>query len=297
MRLQGNIARTLYGTCLLSILLAGGSASAQSALGPHPQRPPSYGEPPSPLLTGYNTRVFAAIAGNLGVAVDINDLQKLLPPGYTAIPNATDPTRATVSCVIESGVYTQTAGPSSIPPGTYGPYNAMVISTFAQNPLGNQEFLQLAGYANNQEIVDINNAMNAAGTSHYADISVVTKNSDGATQLHVVGRDPATGLVINAVLSAPDQITTQSRNLGPVPVRQLALGAPTIVANTSLSSVSSDGMTVPVLPGSVDVNNVRLRFGAGRLRVDEMPVVTAAISWNIEVFFKKVIPAPPPPMP
>lgn len=296
MRIQGNLARTIYGTCLLSILLAGGSASAQSALGPRPLGPPSYGEPTSPLLTGYNTRVFAAIAGNLGVAVDINDLQRLLPPGYTAIPNATDATRATVTCVLETGVYTQTAGPTIVAPGTYGPYNAMVISTVARNPAGGQEFLQLAGYANNQEIVDINNATNGAGTSHYADISVVAKNSDGATQLHVVGRDPDTGLVINAILSAADQITTQVRNLGPIPVRQLALGSPTIIANTTFSSVSNDGLTVPVLPGSVDVNNVRLKFAAGKLRADDVPV-SGAISWNVEVFFKKFIPAPPPPMP
>src|SRR5262249_46621680 len=152
----------------------------------------------------YGTRTLTAVSLSTSVSVTAASLQPLLPPGFSPLPLATDPTRTSVSVQLNYQVNTELlTPPAPILPGTYGPYNGMVISASVLNSAGQIQILTLASYANNQEIVDNNNTAVGAGTSRFADISFTLKDVDGLMRVHAVAKDPDTGLVVNVEAKAP----------------------------------------------------------------------------------------------
>jgi hypothetical protein len=275
------LARTL----LIAVAgFASAGAFAQSPIGPRAAPAPSYGAPTSPLLQGYGTRTMTPISLGLTVSVPVASLAPLLPPGFSPLPLAADPTRTSLSLTLTYQVNVQYLNPpGSFLPGTYGPYNGMTISASVLNSVGQTQVLALAGYANNQEIVDINNAAVAAGTSRYADITFTVKDVDGLMRLHAVARDPDTGLVVNVEVSVPPVVGAQLRNLGPFVSSSVVLGQPATIAGLAYVGISSDG-GIPVLPELLDLQAMRLKFVSGKI-LDAIPL-SASISWNTEGFFK-----------
>lgn len=276
------LARTL----LIAVVgFASAGAYAQSPIGPRAAAAPSYGPPTSPLLQGWGTRTMTPISLALNVSVPVASLAPLLPPGFSPLPFATDPTRTSISVQLTDQVNVQYLNPpASFSPGTYGPYNGMTISAVVLNSLGQNQTLTLVGYANNQEIVDINNAAVAAGTSRYADITFTVKDVDGLLRVHAVAQDPDSGLTVNVVVSAPPIVTAQLRNFGPFVSTAVVLGKPaTTIAGLAFVGVSND--SIAVLPELIDLQAMRLKFVSGKI-VDALPL-SASISWNTEGYFKR----------
>jgi hypothetical protein len=222
------------------------------------------------------------------VTVPAASLASLLPPGYAPLPYAGDATRTSVAVQLNYQVNVQYVVPNGIAlPGTYGPYNGMTISAVVLNTTtGTNQIFALAGYANNQEIVDINNSAMGVGTSRFADITFTLKDVDGLMRVHAIARDPETDLVVNVEANAPPQVTAQNRNIGPFVSQSIALGDPATIAGSAFFGVSNDSAAVPVQPGSFDVQAIRLKFVSGKLP-DAVPV-SASISWNVESFFRKL---------
>jgi hypothetical protein len=274
---------------VLVVIVGLGSASvfAQSPLGPRAASAPSYGPPPSPLLLGYGTRTMTPVSLSLSVTVPAASLTSILPPGFTALPLAADPTRTQVNILMSYKVNTQLVNPvvgTSILAGTYGPYNGMTISASVLNSTGQTQVFALAGYANNQELVDIDNAAVGAGSTRYADIDFTLKDVDGVQRVHVVARDPETGLVVNVEANASPVVTSQTRNFGPFVSQSLALGDPATVLGAAFVGISSDNSVV--LPEQLDVQAVKLKFVSGKI-TDVVPL-GASMSWNTEGFFKRL---------
>src|SRR5262245_14568745 len=156
-------ARVLF--ALGTLVFASGAALAQTAIGPRPFAPPSYPGDVPLSVQGYESSQYSS-GFNFSFTVDLAEVQKFLPAGYTAIP--TTPGGTTTGIVAIFGSQTLLTLTSPIPgfaAGTYGPYETFDLSVAAFAPPiapgfpPRFELVFLTRFVNNAEIVDLRNAL------------------------------------------------------------------------------------------------------------------------------------------
>lgn len=275
----------LKGALAVAALALSASALGQSAIGPRPLPPPTYGAPTTPPLLGYESSTFAGHGFSFTFDVDLAQVQKFLPEGYTPLASTTDPTRATVTAILSlQSLLTVNVPAGSFAAGTYGPYDTLGLVTVAHAPSGFIEIVSLASLVDNSEIVDLQNARQGAGSIRLADIDVDLHEQYGQIGMKARIRDFDFGLRLTISASAPAEIATQIRTGGlALPVRAVnSLASPPTpnVRNVVLAmddiGAASDA-TTPEVKG-------RVRLSAGKL--DILAVHPATFFWNAETFSK-----------
>jgi hypothetical protein len=272
------------GILAIAALVLSASAFAQSALGPRPFPPPSYGPPTSFPIQGYEFSTFSGHGFIFTLDFDLAEVQKHVPAGYIVLPSPTDPTRASATAILAlENFLTLTVPVGSFAPGTYGPYESLGIVVVTLAPSGFIEIVSLAPLVNNSEIADIQNTLQGAGSSRLADINVTMKETFGQLQIKAKVEDFDFGLRLNLSLTGPAEVTSQRRVEQPVPARAVntLVSPPTPNARTSVIAKNDIGGITD--PAALVVTG-RLRLAGGKL-----PIVAARPSgfyWNSESFAK-----------
>lgn len=282
-----------------ALLIASGAAVAQTPIGPRPFAPPSYPGNVPPIIQGYEVGQYSS-GFNFSFTVNLTEVQKFLPAGYTAIPTA--PGGTTTGIVAIFGYQTLITLTSPIPgfaAGTYGPFETFDLSVacFGPPPAPGLpprfELVFLTRFVNNAEIVDLRNAFGGPGETRFADIEVRMREG-AAGQLRMRGKaeDADSGLKVAAVLTGPAEIVTQLRHqsiLPGVPVLPLRAVNSTVSPPTPSTFgffTASSELPAPLTdPAALDVNAQQLRLAGGKIKI--LGVVPGSFFLNQEILFKK----------
>ena len=190
------VARALKARILFAfgaLIIASSAAVAQTAMGPRPFAPPVYAGDVPLGVQGYEVSQYSS-GFNFSFTVDLAEVQKFLPVGYTAIP--TTPGGTTTGIVGIFGYQTLLTLTSPIPgfaSGTYGPFETFDLSVACFGPPAAPglpprfELVFLTRFVNNAEIVDLRNAFGGPGETRYADIEVRMREG-AAGQLRMRGK-------------------------------------------------------------------------------------------------------------
>jgi hypothetical protein len=271
--------------CLASLFIA----EAQTPTG---SPPPSHGALSSPLLTGYEQRVVQPHHLSFTIIVPLADLQAVLPPGYVALPRASDPTTAQVTVVIAYQDRVELpAAFNGLTAGTYGPSSHLSVEAVVRGPSGDNELAILVQERSTQDSVDLIDKAFGVGSARLADsISIeIEEENEGAGTLRFKFRvkDPTIGLDIAGEANTASAIV-QRIALNPDPTPSRFLNG--FTANM-LFRVGSQGdfITVPAAPGALrlKVPEGRLNLPAGGLTIlGTGPIVR--LSRNLELFLKNL---------
>jgi hypothetical protein len=252
----------------LSFALAG-PAVTQTAIGPRPLPPPSYGPsatiPPAAFSHSQFTNGF-----NFHFDVDLAEAQKFLPAGYTAIPSVPGGTTAPVVAIFaHQALLTLTHDVGGFAAGTYGPFDTFDLSIAALPPPGSPrvfEVVFLARFVNNSEIADIRTALNGPGETRLADIEVKVREGFGELRMKGSVEAPDLGLKVVATMTGPDEIAAQLRE-SPLPLRSLNTDVtPPLPATVGVSFASQDNTATLTDPAALDIGAKQIRLPAGKMK-------------------------------
>jgi hypothetical protein len=278
----------------LGIALVGnGAAFGQTAIGPRPLPPPTYpGAVPLSVL-GYESSLYSS-GFVFTFTVDIAEIQKFLPTGYT--PVTTDGTTGFVTAIFGyQSLLTLNQQVGDFAPGTYGPFETFDLAVSCLTPPGSAvgfETVFIARLVNNAEIADIANTLTGAASVRVADIEV--RANEGLDVLRMKGKveDPEFGLKIAAALTGPAEIASQLRHgtfITGVPslgVRSVdtTVSPPTLHALTFFTG-SADLTAQLTDPAALSVTESRVRLAGGSMRV--LGITAGSFYLNQENLYKK----------
>jgi hypothetical protein len=269
----------------IALVLAHG-AMAQSPIGPRVSAPPSYGPPVSPAMLGHEaTQITTGF--NLNFTVEIAEIQKFLPAGYTPIPSAPGATTTSVIGIFASQVMLRLNAPvGSFQPGTYGPYESFDLALGCFTPPGSLrtfESVFIGRFVNNAEIADLRAAFGAPGETLLADIDI--RIIEGFGEVRMKGRveEPTSGFKVVAEETGPAEVTVQLRQFGPIPLRStnFQVSPPTAGTGALFTTSSDNTANTNVL----DVGAKQIRLGGKKLKV--LDVVPGNFFYNSEVHLKR----------
>jgi hypothetical protein len=232
---------------LATFVCLSNGAGAALAQGPMP----SYGEPsPSPLIDGYETRLFRTFQLNVPLFVPLEELQRILPGGFSAIANPSESQTAAIALSLVFHQHNERLGGAT---GLEfdGPVSTLAITSTVRNvQLNRNEAVVLANEQNNAESVLNANAFFGDGAVRLAHVKADIEEKNESLKFRFDVADDDIGLELVVVAVGPAAMTGRVV-LGPgTPNRALSGQS----ARRSYRSASQyDNIAVTITPSNLRV--------------------------------------------
>jgi hypothetical protein len=160
--------------------------------------------PTSPLVQGYESRVFRTLALGVPVFVPLPELQAILPEGFTAIANPSGSTTALITLGLTYHQRGERIG------GRDGPVSTVNVTAAVFNSLlQRNETVILANEQNEPVSVTNVNALQGEGASRLARVDTEIEENDGLVYVRFDVRDKDLGLRLRVQAVGPAVIGTR----------------------------------------------------------------------------------------
>jgi hypothetical protein len=241
---------------------------------------PGIQQPASPLIQGYELRIFRTFVLNVPVFVPLGELQAILPNGFVAVAN---PAGSNTASILVSFVYHQRTERTG---GVFGPSTLFVVTGSAFNSfLQRNETMLLANEQSDPTSVEKANEFFGEGTSRLAQIEANVDESSGLLSFRFDVNDDflnlrlklrAVGPAANVTRVIQDPVSTPLRALS----GRLAMRSswPANQFDNTVVTISEDNPRVQA-PGH------RLRLPGGDLTMVALGTTMTIQRWR-ESFFK-----------
>ena len=269
-------------TAILSLAL---SASVQAQALPAPPTydydatTPGIQPPTSPLIQGYESRVFRTFQLSVPMFVPLAELQAILPNGFTAVAN---PAGSNTALVTLGFVHEQRGERGG---GVDGPVSTFVVTTSVRNALLNRlETAILGNEQNEQNSVNNANQIFGDGTARLADMDSQVEEDDGMLHVRFDVSDDDLGLSLKVRAIGPSAIATRVIQSPFGPLRAFS----GITAKNSVWVANQfDSQNVTIMADTVRVQAPAhvLRLPGGELKMLSVGTSINFQRWR-ETFFK-----------
>jgi hypothetical protein len=254
---------------MVSILVAffaatSGVVSAQTPLG---SPPPSFGLDYTfgTPLDGFEMRRYRDWQLTVNVSVPTSELQAVLPVGYQVLNAASATSIVSIALVLqERAEFRVQIG--SIPAGSYGPVDEVLVVAAARNPLGATESVIIDNLRSTQEAANMTNTVFGEGSARVPDMLrlALASQPDGTMRFSA---DVVSG-PLNIAASAiffPLMPSSRNRPSG-FPFRYVDSSIAPVVANRSLrAGTSVDQITIA--KENIEFKRDQIRLPHGTLTV------------------------------
>jgi len=288
MKTDASAFSKMAGLALLACLVSANGAHAQTGSG---SPPPTYDydseiagtQPPkSPLLTNYEYRSVRTYQVSIPVLVPLNQLQAILPAGYTAIASPGDSQTASLSLGFFMDQRFERTGVAQ----SFGPVSALLVSTTVLNTNvepARQELVFPSFSASGE--IDALNASFGPGSARLADVKVKVEEKKGKLYFTFDVNDAALGFKIHAEAESPAALNNRSLS-DPVGLAFRTFNG-TTPNNAFRAASQSDTLSVPAADAKVKLQTRghKLRFPAGSLSIVGLGA-NVGFSRNVEFILK-----------
>jgi len=234
--------------------------------GPHVPSPPSHDYdtvipgiqgPTSPVLANPTGRLFSAARLTVNTMVPLEDLQRILPPGFTAnpLPPPSPPGLAGMNLGFDFQAQCDRAG--AAPSGSA--LWMFALHQARNTALARNEVIVLAAEVADESFLNCHQALFGPGGSRLADLEAEVREKDGQRRIQYEVKDKAIGLRIKVRAEGPAAFSARNNHADPAgsPLRTLDQG---LFANPAQRfSVMADSVGVPITD-----RNFRLTLGHDR---------------------------------
>ena len=231
--------------------------------GPHLPSPPSHDYdtatpgiqgPTSPVLANPTGRLFSAARLSVTTIVPLEDLQRILPPGYSANPLPAPNPPGVAGMGLGFDFQAQCDRTGAAPSGS-APW--MFALHLARNTaLARNELLVLAAEVADESFLDCHQAVFGAGGSRLAELDANVRQKDGQLRVQYEVKDKAIGLDIKVRAEGPAAFTARSAHADPAPAALRTLDQGLFANPAQRFSIMADAVGIPVTE-----RNFRLTLG------------------------------------
>jgi hypothetical protein len=219
--------------------------------GPHLPTPPSHDYDTvtsgiqGPTSLGIPTgHLFSAYRLNVSIMVPIEDLQNILPAGFTANPLLPPNPPGMAGLGLSFDFLGQCdrvgADPSGSAAGMYVLHGARNIL------LGRNEQVVLAGEFDNQSFIDCHRALLGPGGSRLADVEAELEQKDGQLRVKYSVEDEEIGLRVKIQAEGPAAFNARNQHGDPAPALLRSLDQGLFVNPAHHFSVMADAVGIPI---------------------------------------------------
>ena len=221
--------------------------------GPHLPSPPTHDydtaipgtQPPtSPVLASPTGRLFSALRLGVTIMVPVEDLQRVLPMGFTAnaLPAPNPPGMAGVGLSFDSLGQCDRVGA-----GPSGSASIMYALHQARNTaLARNELLVLAAEFDEQSFIDCHQALLGQGGSRLAEVGAEIEQKHGQLRVKYEVEDKDIGLRVKVRANGPAAFTARSNHADPAPAPLRTLDQGLFVNQAHRFSSMSDTVGIPI---------------------------------------------------
>jgi hypothetical protein len=248
------LSLAVIGAAVLGALLGSvGRWTVSAHPGPHVPSPPSHDYdtaipgiqgPTSPVLANPAGRLFSTTRLNVTTMVPLEDLQRILPPGFTANPLPPPNPSGLAGLGLTFDSFAQCDRTGAAPSGS-APW--MSVAHLARNTaLARNELLILAAEVADESFLNCHQAVLGPGGSRLADLEAEVREKDGQLHIQYEVKDKAIGLRIKVRAEGPAAFSARNSHSDPAlaPLRTLDQG---LFANpTHRFSVMADAVGIPI---------------------------------------------------
>jgi hypothetical protein len=223
--------------------------------GPHVPSPPSHDYdtaipgtqgPTSPMLANPTGRLFAANRLSIALIVQVEQLQRLLPAGFTVNPLPPPNPPGVASLGLTFDFQGQCERPGAGPSGST-PW--MSAAHLARNmELSRNEVVILAAEVGDESFLDCHQAILGPGGSRLARLNASIQQQDGQMRIRFDVRDKAIGLRIKVLAEGPAAFSARSAHADPAPsqLRTLDHDQGLFTNPAQRFSIMADAVSVPI---------------------------------------------------
>jgi len=252
---------------VLAVLLASVGPWVVSAHpGPHVPSPPSHDYdtvipgiqgPTAPVLANPTGRLFSAARLTVNTMVPLEDMQRILPPGFTAspLPPPNPPGLAGMNLGFDFQAQCDRAGaaPSGSAPWMFALHQAR------NTALARNEVVVLAAEVADESFLNCHQAVLGPGGSRLADLEAEVREKDGQLRIQYEVKDKAIGLRIKVRAEGPAAFTARNNHADPAPSPLRTLDQGLFANPAQRFSIMADAVGVPITD-----SNFRLTLGHDR---------------------------------
>jgi hypothetical protein len=250
---------------LAGLLGSSGPWVASAHPGPHLPSPPTHDYdtvipgtqgPTSPLLANPTGHLFSPLRLSVTTIVPLEDLQTVLPPGFTANPLAPPNPPGLAGMALNFHFLDQCdragGGPSLSASGMYAFHSAR------NTALGRNELLALAAEFGDQSWLDCHHAMLGPGGSRLAEVEAEVKQKHGQLSMKFDVEDEETGLRVKVRAEGSGAFNARNNHADPSGNAVRTLDQGLFINPAYRFSFMADGLSVPITNA-----NFKLTLGKG----------------------------------
>ena len=234
--------------------------------GPHVPSPPSHDYdtmipgiqgPTSPVLANPTGRLFSAARLSVTTIVPLEDLQRILPPGYTAnpLPAPNPPGVAGMGLGFDFQAQCDRAG--AAPSGSALWMFALHLAR--NTALARNEVLVLAAEVADESFLNCHQAVFGPGGSRLAELEAEVRQKHGQLHIEYEVGDEAIGLKIKVRAEGPAAFTARNNHADPAPSPLRTLDQGLFANPAQRFSIMADAVGIPITD-----DNFRLTLGHDR---------------------------------
>lgn len=234
--------------------------------GPHVPSPPSHDYdtvmpgiqgPTSPVLTNPTGRLFSASRLSVSTIVPLEDLQRILPPGYNAnpLPAPNPPGLAGIGLGFDFQAQCDRAGaaPSGSAPWMFA------LHVARNTALARNEVLVLAAEVADESFLNCHQAVFGTGGSRLAEVEAEIRQKHGQLRINFEVEDEEIGLHIKVRAEGPAAFNARSNHADAAPSALRTLDQGLFANPAQRFSIMADAVGVPITD-----RNFRLTLGSNR---------------------------------
>jgi hypothetical protein len=261
--------RRMLSLAVISAAVMGGMLSSvgpwavSAHPGPHMPSPPSHDYdtaipgiqgPTSPVLANPTGRLFSAVRLSVSAIVPLEDLQRILPPGYTAnpLPAPNPPGRAGLA--LNFDFLGQCDRPGAAPSGSAPWMGAFHLAR--NTALARNELLILMAEVADESFLNCHQALLGPRGSRLAELDVSVRQKNGQLRIQYEVEDEAIGLQIKLRADGPAAFSDRNSHSDPATVPLLTLDQGLFANPAQRFSVMGDAVGIPITD-----RNFRLTLG------------------------------------
>jgi hypothetical protein len=261
------LSLTFISVGVLGVLLGSvGPWSVSAHPGPHVPSPPSHDYdtvvpgiqgPTSPVLANPTGRLFSAARLSVTTIVPLEDLQRILPPGFTANPLPTPNPPGLAGLGLTFDFQGQCERTGAAPSGS-APWMS-AAHTARNTALARNEVLVLAAEVADESFLNCHQAVLGPGGSRLAELDVNVRQKDAQLRIQYEVKDKAIGLHIKVRAEGAPAFTARSAHADPTPAPLLTLDKGLFANPAQRFSIMADAVGIPITE-----RNFRLTLGHDR---------------------------------